>query len=137
MRDRSIPIKALLTETLRLLPRFLLLVALLALAYAVVYFVFGSSKLLAAWVTVLYALAFFAAPLASSSLRAKRETRLFTRAGGKTLLFCFAWGCVVVAGFVATLQIWQGMGATVLNYVVAMCAGGLVCAVTSAVPGGR
>ena len=137
MRDRSIPINALLTETLRLLLRFLMLITLLALAYAIVHFAFGPSKLLAALVAVSYALLFFAAPLASSFLRAKRGTRVFTRAGGKIFLFCFAWGCVVLATFVATLQIWQGMGATMLNYIVAMCGGGLFCAVTSAIPSGR
>ena len=137
MQDRSIPTRVLLIATLRLLPKFLLLVALLALSYAVIHFAFGASKLLAALVAVLYALVFFAAPLASSSIRAKRGVRLFTRPGSKTLLFSFAWGCLVVAGFVATLQLWQGMEATVLNYAVAMGSGGLICAVSSAITSGR
>ena len=137
MQDRSIPTRVLLTATLRLLPKFLLLIAILALVYAVIHVAFGASKLLAALVAVFYALVFFAAPLASSSMRTKRGVRLFTRMGGKTLLFCFAWGCLVVASFVATLQLWQGMGATLLNYAVAMGSGGLVCAVSSAITSGR
>ena len=136
MRDLSISTKVLVTETLRRLPKILLFVALLALACAVMYFAFGSSKPFAALVAVFYALVFFAAPFASSSVRAKRKAPLFTLAGGKTLLFCFGWGCVVVAGFIATLQLWQGMGATAFNYVVAMGFSGLACAAVAAVPSG-
>ena len=137
MQDHSISTQVLLTETLRLLPKFLLLVAVLALACALVYFASGSSKLFFVLVAAFYALVFFASPLASSSVRAKQGVRLFTRAGGKTLLFSFGWGCVVVTCFIATLQLWQGMGATVLNYVVAMGFSGLFCAVTAAIPSGR
>ena len=137
MQERSISTKVLFTETLRLLPQFLLLVALLGVAHAVVYFSYGSSSLLAVVVAAFFALTFFSAPLASSSVRAKRGVRFWTRAGVKTALFCFVWGGIVVAGFIATLQLLQGMGATALNYVVAMAGAGLVCAVTAMIPGGR
>ena len=137
MQERSIPAKVLLTETLRLLPQFLLLVALLGIAHAIVYFSYGSSSLLAVVVAAFFALTFFSAPLASSSVRAKRGLRFWTRAGGKTALFCFVWGGIVVAGFIATLQMLQGMGATVLNYVVAMAVAGLFCAATAMIPNGR
>ena len=137
MDARSIPTKVLLTETLRLLPLFVVCVGILALAYTTVYFTLGSSKLLSVMVAILFALAFFAAPLASSRVRAKSGVRLFTHAGSKTLLFCFAWGCIVAAGFIAALQLSEGIKATVLNYVVASGIAGLACAVTATIPSGR
>jgi hypothetical protein len=137
MQERSIPTKVLLTETLRLLPKFLLLVALFGIAHAVVYFSYGSSRLLAIVIAVFFALTFFSAPLASSYVRAKRGVRFWTRAGGKTALFCFVWGGIVVAGFIATLQLLQGMGATTQEYAAAMAGAGLVCAATAMIPGGR
>ena len=137
MKDYSVSTKVLLTETLRFLPQFLAFVVLLALSYGAIYFALGSSKFLAAMIAILFALAFFTAPFASSRVRATNGVRLFTHAGSKTLLFCFAWGCMVGAGFVATLQAWQGMDATVLNYVVASVVAGLACVVTATIPSGR
>jgi hypothetical protein len=137
MEDRSIPVKVLLTETLRVLPRFLLLVALLGTAHVVVYSSYGSSSLSAVLVAAFFAFTFFSAPIASSSVRAKRGIRIWTCAGGKTAMFCFVWGCIVVAGFITTLQLLQGMGVTALNYAVAMTAAGVVCAATAMIPGGR
>jgi len=135
MQHRSIPSKVLLTETLRQSMQFLLLVALFALACTVIYFASGSSKNLPAVVeATFFALMFFAAPLAASSLRAKLGVRLFTNAGGKSLLFCFTWGSFVVAAFIASLQLWQGMGATALNYLEAMGTAGFVCAATATFP---
>ena len=137
MQEHSIPTKVLFTETLRVLPQFLLLVALLGIAHAIVYLSYGSSSLLAVVVAVFFTLIFFSAPLASSSVRATHGVRFWTRAGRQTTLFCFVWGGIVVAGFIATLQLLQGMGATALNYVEAMAAAGLVCAATAMIPGGR
>jgi hypothetical protein len=62
---------------------------------------------------------------------------LFTLAGGKSLLFCFIWGSVVVAGFLATVQLWQSMEATLLNYIAAMGSAGLFCAASATIPSGR
>ena len=137
MQDRSISTKVLLTETFRLFPQFLLLVAFVAVAHVVVYLSLGSSELLAVVFALFFALLYFSAPLASSAVRTKRELRLFTRAAVKTLLFCFAWGSVVIALFIATLQLWQGMDATALNYIVSMVVAGLICAVTAIIPTGR
>jgi hypothetical protein len=52
-------------------------------------------------------------------------------------LFCFAWGCIVGVGFVATQQLWQGMGATAFDYVLASGFAGLACAATATIPSGR
>ena len=134
MRHQDIPYSVLLTETLRLLPRFLLLILVLALAYAVAHVVLGYSNVAAVVVALFFALVFFVAPMAASSGRARRAVRLFSRSGLKTLLFCFAWGGIVVAGFVATLQVWQGMDASVLDYAVAIAAGGACCALMAAIP---
>ena len=46
-------------------------------------------------------------------------------------------GSIVVAVFIATLQLWQGMEATLINYIVAMAAGGIFCATMAAIPAGR
>lgn len=134
MRDRSIPTKVLLTETLRLLPRSLLQFAALSLAYALAHITLGYRNVWPVVVAFWWTFILFTAPFASSSVRAKRRVSLLTPAGIKTLLFCFAWGGIVVAGFVATLQVWQGMGATVLDYAVAAAAGGACCALMAAIP---
>jgi hypothetical protein len=137
MQARSISTKVLLTETLRFLPQFLVFVVLLVLAYAAIYFALGSQKILSVMVAILFALTFFAAPLASSRVSARMGVQLLTHAGGNTLLFCFVWGCIVAAGFIATLQLSQGMGASALNYVVASGFAGLACAATATIPTGR
>ena len=137
MQDRSISIKILLTETFRLLPQFLALVALAAIAFLILYLWLGTKELLGIIVAMLFALVFFSAPLASSAVRSKRRLRLFTPEGTKTLLFAFVWGSIVVAVFIATLQLWQGMEATLINYIVAMAAGGIFCATMAAIPAGR
>lgn len=137
MQDRSISIAVLLTETLHLLPRFLLVVAAVALAHVIVYLSLGTTKLLTVVFASFFTLVYFSAPLAASAVRAKRGLRLFTSAGGKTLLFCFAWGSVVIALFIATLQLWQGMGATALDYFVSMAAAGLLCAAFATIVTGR
>jgi hypothetical protein len=137
MQERNIPTKVLLTETLRLFLKFLLLVALVGIAHIVVYFSYGSSSLLAVVIAAFFSLTFFSAPLSCSYVRAKRGVRFWTRAGGNIVLFCFVWGGIVVAGFIATLQLLQGMGATAWDYAAAMAGAGLVCAVTAMIPGGR
>jgi hypothetical protein len=137
MQERSISTRVLLTETLRLVLQFQLLVAMLGIAHAIVYLSYGSSGLLAVVVATFFALTFFSAPLAASSVHAKRRVRFWTRTGAKTALFCFVWGSIVVASFIATLQLLQGMGATPLNYVTAMVGAGLVCAATAMIPSGR
>ncbi len=137
MQERSVSTKTLLTETFRLLLQFLMLVALLGIACLILYLWLGTAKLLAVVVASLFALAFFSAPLASSAVRLKRGLRLFTRAGGKTLLFSFSWGSIVVAMFIATLQLWQGMEATPLNYIASMAAAGIFCAAMATIPSGR
>ncbi|WP_460455225.1 hypothetical protein, partial [Arenimonas aestuarii] len=98
---------------------------------------YGSSRLLAVVVGSSFAFAYFSAPIASSTVRAKRGIRLWTRSGGKTAIFCFVWGSIVVAGFIATLQVLQGMSATNLDYIAAMAGAGLACAATATIPGGR
>ena len=137
MQDRSISTNVLLTETFRLLPQFLLLVALAALACLIVYLSLGTSELLALVFASFFTLVYFSAPIASSAVRTKRGVRVFTRAGGKTLLFCFVWGSIVIALFIATLQLWQGMAATALNYFVSMATAGLICAAAATIPSGR
>jgi len=137
MQDRSIPINFLLTETLRVIPKFLLLVTALAVACTALYFFPGSPRPLPVVVGTFFALTYFSAPIASSSVRYKLGLRLLSRAGRKTLLYSFAWGAVVVACFIATLQLWQGMEATALNYVLSMGLAGFVCAATATIPTGR
>jgi hypothetical protein len=137
MLDRNISIKTLLTETFRLLRQFLVLVALVGVACLILYLWLGTAKLFAVVFSSFFALAFFSAPLASSAVRLKRGLRLFTRSGGKTLLFSFVWGAIVVAMFIATLQLWQGMEATLLNYIAAMPAAGILCAATATIPSSR
>lgn len=137
MQDRNISTKTLLTETFRLLLQFQVLVVLVGVACLILYLWLGTAKLLAVVVASFFALSFFSAPLASSAVRLKRGLRLFTRAGGKTLLFSFVWGTIVVAMFIATLQLWQGMEATLLNYIAAMAAAGIFCAATATIPSGR
>ena len=137
MQDRSISIKILLVETFRLLRQFLVLVALVGVTCFILYLWLGTPKLLAVVFASFFAPFFFSAPLASSAVRLKRGLRLLTSAGGKTLLFSFVWGSIVVAMFIATLQIWQGMEATLLNYVVATAAAGIFCAAMATIPSGR
>ena len=137
MEDRSVSTNVLLTETFRLLRQFLVLVALAGLVCLALYLWLGTTKLLATLVAAFYALVFFSAPLASSIVRFRRRLRLFTRAGGKTLLFSFAWGSIVASAFIATLQLWQGMEATSTNYILAMVVAGTVCAATATIPAGR
>ena len=137
MQERSLPTKILLTETLRVLAQFLVLVALAGIACLVLYFWLGTAKLLGIVVALFFALTFFSAPIAASAVRFKRGLRLFTLAGGRTVLFLFAWGAIVVAMFLATLQLLQGMEATVINYLVAMASSGTACAVTATIPTGR
>ena len=137
MQDRSVSTNLLLSETFRLLRQFLVLVALSAIVCLALYLWLGNARLLATVVAVFYALAFFSAPLASSAVRFRRRLGVFTRAGGKTLLFSFVWGSIVASAFIATLQLWQGMEATIANYVLAMAMAGAVCAATATIPPGR
>jgi hypothetical protein len=137
MQDRSIATKILLRETFCLLPQILALVALAGIACVILYLWLGTAKLLGIVVALFFALVFFSAPLASSAVRFKRGLRMFTRAGGKTLLFSFVWGTIVVAMFIATLQLWQGMEATLVNYIAAMSAAGVFCAATATIPTDR
>jgi hypothetical protein len=137
MQDRNISTKTLLTETFRLLRQFLVLVAFVGVACLILYLWLGTAKLLAAFFASFFALTFFSAPLASSAVRLKRGLRLFTRSGGRTLLFSFVWGSIVVAMFIATLQLWHGMEATLLNYISAMAAAGIFCAATATIPSSR
>ena len=134
MQDCSISMKDLLTETLRRLPPSLILVALIAIVHAIVYLSVGNSRVLAVVFASFFTFLYFSAPFAASAVRAKRGFRLFTCAGGKTLLFCFLWGSLVIGLSVATLQLWQGMAATALNYFVSMAVAGLVCAAAATIP---
>lgn len=137
MVEHSIPTRVLLTETLRLFLRFLLFVAVVAVVCFALYPLLGIPK---PWVYVVasfFALLYFSAPLASSAVRFKRGLRLFTRAAGKTLLFSFVWGAIVAGLFIAALQVWRGMEATLINYILAMVAAGVVCAATATIPSGR
>ena len=137
MQDRSMPTNVLLTATFRLFARFLSIIIFFALACGGIYLASGASDILAVVPATFFALLFFAAPLACSAFRARRAIRLFTLAGGKSLLYCFIWGSVVTAGFLATLQVWQSMEATLLNYIAAMGSAGLFCAASATIPSGR
>lgn len=134
MQDRTIPTKVLLTETLRMLPQSALFVVFVALICVVAY---SAAVSLAIAAATFSSLTFIAAPLACSATRSKRGLPLITRAGGKTILFCFIWGGIVVAAFIAFLQASQGMGATMLNYVVAIISAGTICAALALFPSAR
>ena len=134
MLDRSISMQLLWTEALRVLRQSLLLVAVLAVLCIALHFWLRSPKLLAIIFASFFALVFISAPMASSSLRSKRGLRLLTRAGGRTLVFCFLWGSAATAGAIATLQLWQGMEATALDYLLAMLSAGSACAVFASFP---
>lgn len=138
MQGRSIPTKVLLAETIHLLRYFMAIVLFAALACLIIYFTVGySKKLLAIVLSTFFSLSFFAAPLASSAVRAKRGLRLFTMAGGKILLFCFFWGSIVIFLAIATLQFWQGMETTSASYVVSMFSAGFICLAIAMLPVGR
>ena len=137
MQERSIPVEILLSETARFFSRFLWLLVLLAVLFAAMYFLLGSPKMLAVVVAVFFTLLLVAAPIASSLIRARRRLGIFTAAGGTTIIFCFSWGALVAAGFIATLQLWQGMGATLINYLAAMASVGAACAAMAVIPNGR
>ncbi len=137
MQERSIPTRVLLTETIRTLAPLLLIVLLVAVAHVVVYFAYNSSDLSAIVVSGFFTCVLISAPLGSANARARRGVKFISSAGGKAAMFCFAWGACGAAGFILTLQILQDMSATWLNYVVAMAATGLCCAIVSAIPAGR
>ena len=94
----------------------------------------GSLALLTPVVATFFTLLYFSAPIALSYLKFQHDVGVFDRDGRKVLVFCFIWGALVIALFVATLQLWQGMDATVLNYAYAMGSAGVVCAATSLIP---
>ena len=137
MQDRSVSIRSLLNATLRLLPQFLALPAVGGLACVGLYLLLGDPKFLAIAVAAFFALTFFAAPIASSMVRSRRGLSLVSRGGGTTLLYSFAWGSITAVLFIATLQVWQGMEATALNYLSTVCVGGLTCVIVASVPSGR
>ncbi|HEX7802872.1 MAG TPA: hypothetical protein VF471_08960 [Pseudoxanthomonas sp.] len=138
MQDRNISTKVLLAETIHLLRYFLVIVVFAALACFIIYLTVGySKKLLAIVFSTFFSLSFFSAPLASSAARAKRRLRLFTSAGGKTLLFCFFWGSIVVSLAIATLQFWQGMETNFASYAVSMLSAGFICSAIAMLPGSR
>jgi len=134
MQDLRIPTEVLLSATLRLLRQFAVLAIGIGVLFVVLRLSLGIPNLLAKGIGGLFALAFVAAPLASSSLRTRRGVRLFTAPGRSTVLFCFAWGAIVSALFMATLQVSQGMSATFLNYLAAMGSAGAACALAAAIP---
>ena len=137
MQERRFSTAVLFLVTYPVLGRLLLVWGALALVKAVLYFVFGLSGAHAVVGVLFFGALFFSAPLAVSALRTRRRTRLFSRAGRKTLTFCFFWGAASVAMFIAMLQLTQAMAATVLNYSLAMLAGGLFCSTTASIPNGR
>ena len=117
----------LLTETLRLLRRFLPLLAVIAVVCGIAHVALGNAKAWPVMVTRFYPLAFFVAPVASASVRARRSIRLFSPTGIRTLLFCSVWGALGVIAFVATRQRWQGMGASTLDHAVADMSAAAFC----------
>jgi hypothetical protein len=137
MQDRNISLTSLLSATFRLLPQFMALVGLIGLACVALYVWVGDSKLLWLIVVAFYALLFFSAPIASSSVRARRRLALMSRAGAKTFAFSFVWGGTFAALFVATLHVGQGMETTVTDYFATIAVGGLFCACVACIPGER
>lgn len=137
MRERSVRSTDLFLDTLRYLGYLLPVWAVIALVKFIAYRLLSIAGSSAVAVSLLFGAFFFAAPLAASAARHRRRLRLLSRAGGKTIGYCFAWGAAVVALFVAALQLWQGMAATPTNYLVAALTGGTFCALTAAIPTGR
>ena len=137
MQERSFSTADLVLVTYPVLGRLLLVWGAIALVKAALYFVFGFSGAHAVVGALFFGALFFSAPLAVSALRTRRRTKLFSRAGRKTLTFCFVWGAATVAMFIATLQLTQGMAATALNYALAMLVGGLFCSTMATIPNGR
>ena len=137
MQERSFSTSELLLATSPVLGRLLLIWGVIALGKAALFYLFGLSGSLAVVIALLTGALFFSAPLATSALRTRRRVRLFSRAGYKTLVFCFVWGAIAVAVFIAILQLLQGMEATPVNYVLAMIGGGLFCSATASIPNKR
>jgi len=106
----------------------------MAVACGAIYAWRGSLALLPAVIGTFFALLYFSAPIALSHLKFQHGFGTFDRSGRKVMVFCFLWGAMVIALFIATLQLWQGMDATALNYVYAMGSAGLVCAAASLIP---
>jgi hypothetical protein len=136
METRSIPIGVLLAETIRRLPKYLLLAAVLGLGYIIAYYLLDTIEPVPAIGATFFTLVYFSAPMVSSSVRVGRGLRPFDAAGRTVLVFCFIWGAIVVALFIVSLQLWQGMEATVSNYFCAMVAAGLGCAAVGLIPSG-
>ena len=137
MQMHDIPTADLLLATAGVLRRLLLVWGAIALVKAALFFAFDLSGAHAVVIAILFGALFFSAPLAVSALRSRRRIRLFSHPSRKILLFSFVWGAVAVAMFVGFLHLSQGMEATVLNYAIAMFAGGLFCVATASLPNGR
>ena len=126
--------KALLAATLHRFLPFLALVGLMAVACGAVYAWSRSLAALPAVVSTFFVLLYCSAPIALSSLKFQHGLGAFSRGGRKVMAFCFFWGALIIAAFIATLQLWQGMGATALNYAYAMVCAGLICAAICLIP---
>jgi hypothetical protein len=132
MQEASVSTQHLLSATLRTLVPFLALATLMGLVCAGFYVWRHSLALLPVVAAAFFAPTFFSAPLALSSFRT--GLRPFGDNGRKISAFCFLWGAIVVALFMLTLQLWQGMKATSLNYVYATVPAGVVCVAASFIP---
>ena len=137
MQERQFTLADLLLATSHVLSRLFLVWGVIAIVKAIAYFALGLSGAHAIVFSLLFGALFFSAPIAVSSLRGRRRTRLMSSSGRTTLSFCFAWGAVVVALFIGFLQLTQDMLATPMNYLLAMLAGGTFCLLTAAIPSGK
>jgi hypothetical protein len=134
MEEHAFSVKALLVATLNRFLPFLALVGLIVVACGAIYVWRGSLALLPLAVAAFFTLLYFSAPIALSYLKFQHGVGSFDRGGRKVLAFCFLWGALVIALFVATLQLWQGMDATMFNYAYATGFAGVVCAAASLIP---
>jgi hypothetical protein len=131
MQEASISTQHLFAATLRTMVPFLALAALTGLVCAGFYVWRHSLALLPVVAATFFAPTFLSASIALSSFRIGLRSSVDSR---KISIFCFLWGAVVVALFMITLQLWQGMGATLLNYLYAMVPAGVVCVAASFIP---
>ena len=134
MEEHPLSLKALLAATLHRFLPFLALVGLMAVACGAIYVWRGSLALLPPVVATFFTLLYFSAPIALSYLKFQHGVGVLDRVGRKVLFFCFIWGALVIALFVAALQLWQDVDATVFNYAYAMGSAGVICAAASLIP---
>lgn len=134
MRHGLVLLSSWIAETLRILAKALLLAGLVSIVCLILSAAFGASRILLAIPAIVFALALFAAPMASSLLRARRAYRVFSLPAATLSLYCFVWGAAIGGLFVGALRISQGMPVSLSNFAVSMWLAGIFCAATSFIP---